>query len=218
MIILYFNCYCPGKYHGYLNNGGQLPPPLNNFRQFTALPSELQLEIIKHAMGDTASGLAQLELVSSEWRYYVLNDLWPLFLKKQFPVEKIAEAKEIIQSFGKEATVKNIYKFLLAPSASVTLSPSQEIATTEIIPKKPFFWFVKNTGQKSIRNWVHDGFSTLGVRPVRSVLPGQSYLSYKLFPPTGKTFYLNIACGTEPYLPYPVTGCQGTGEIREFNL
>jgi hypothetical protein len=58
-----YNCYCPPGYQGYLNNGGQLPSP----DYFSTLPWELQLIILKQALGpNIPKSLAQLELVSSQ--------------------------------------------------------------------------------------------------------------------------------------------------------
>jgi hypothetical protein len=203
-----FNYYCIGGYHGYLKNGVPTLPPLG---QFSQLPWELQVEIIKQAVGpDVAKSLTQMELISSQWRNYVTVTLWPLFLKRQFPAEKIAEATEIINYYRKQPTLKNIYRLLTAKSVSVDLSTTKfQVESKIITPSNFFFWHVKNNGLLPIMANVWSGPKLTRRLDFKRIDSSSGYRSL-LYPPNG-IYTLSLIC-------FIGIGCQATGEIREFPL
>jgi hypothetical protein len=206
-----FNCYCPRGYRGYLNNGKPTLPPLD---LFSNLPWELQQEIIKQSIGpNIAVSLAQMELISIQWRNYVITTLWPIFLEHQFPEEKIAYAAETINYFGKQATPKNIYRFLSAKSVSVALAPSGSLSQSpEILPKKPFFWNVRNTGMSLVDSWLFL-IPQMTRLDHKGIYPSKKYQS-PLYLPNNQKYIIQLNCT----LTYPTTGCQASGEIREFEI
>jgi hypothetical protein len=106
-----FNFYSSGGYNGFLNYQiSQQLPPLGDF---SGLPWELQVEIIRNSIGSNIpQSLAQMELISFDWRNYVLGTLWPRFVQSQFPAGSRAQATQALTYFNKPVTAKNIYRFI----------------------------------------------------------------------------------------------------------
>jgi hypothetical protein len=216
---MHFNCYCPDGYHGYLNNGTPTLPPLG---QFSKLPWELQLEIIKQAIGpDLPQSFAQMELISSQWRDFVLSVLWPAFVQSQFPKDKIAEANQTLITFGKQPSWKNIYRLLTSKFVETKFLIPGMFGTPLIRPEKPFFWRATNIGKYKVRALFSGNFEdfskTLETKELNPVhYPHQKYLS-PLYPiPSGiykgGRYLLGLTCEDL------TTECQATGEIRELDI
>lgn len=151
-----------------------------------------------------------MESYSREWRNYVLSTLWPQFIERQFPTDKIKEATEIIKYYGKYPTAKNIYKFLTDHSLLTTLDPTLIMFDTPPFkPMKPYFWQVKNIGSFDIEARL---YSTPDNRTWGNALisPGKVFQSV-LHQPTGQSYIIELYCLSEE-------GCQATVEFREFDL
>lgn len=188
------NCYCLGEYSGYINNGIPKMPPLG---QFSGLPWELQENIIKRAIGpNIPQSLAQMELISSEWKNYILTTLWPRFVRESFHEKEIEMAQEILFSTERESTWKNIYRLL---STRTVLNPEMKIISKTFTPQKPFRIFAANLSHYPLILKLSFWFRVRYERPpiqhldveTKNVSPNSIFVSFKYNPGENYTLYLS---------------------------
>lgn len=103
-----------------------------NADEFSKLPSEIQLHILKMTFGTTpgqvASGLANIEKVSTKWRELALTELWKLAVKQFFSPQQIENARNhLFQQLNREPSWKEIYLSLITRTVRMTF---------ELLPKK----------------------------------------------------------------------------------